>query len=105
MVLLADVLGGTVCFRVGATGAEVAGGIEGLGGGKVWARDGLDGNEEEDVDDLIDEADRDGPRWEATIAARSVRLTKRLNSYLSGIVIHWSVSAWSCQSRRNTYRE
>lgn len=89
----ADALGGTVCVRVGAAGAEVAGGIEGLAGGKVWVRDGLDGNDEEDVDDLRDEADRDGPRWEATTAARSMRLTKRLNSYLSGGIIHYSVSA------------
>jgi len=80
---------------VGAAGAEVAGGIDGLAGGKKCVRDGLDGNDEEDVDDLTDEADRDGPRWEATIAARSMRLTKRLNSYLSGSVIHWSASAWS----------
>jgi len=35
MVVLADVLGGTVSVRVGAAGAEVAGGIDGLGGGKV----------------------------------------------------------------------
>ena len=80
---LADVLGGIVCVRVGAAGAEAAGGIEDLGGGKVRVRVGLDGKEE-DVDDLIDEADRDGPRWEATTADRFVRLTKRLNSYLSG---------------------
>jgi len=84
MVVLVDVLGGIVSVRVGAAGAEVAGGIDGFGGGKVVRfRVGLGGNEE-DVDDLTDEADRDGPRWEATTAARSVRLTKRLNSYLSG---------------------
>ena len=86
MVLLADVLGGIVCVPVGTAGAEAAGGIEDLGGGKVRVRvrDGLDGKEDEDVDDLIEEADRDGPRWEATIADRSERLIKRLNSYLSG---------------------
>jgi hypothetical protein len=77
-----------------------------LGGGKVRVRVrvGLDGKEDEDVDDLIEEADRDGPRWEATIADRSVRLIKRLNSYLSGSG-HWSVSAWRLQSKRTTYRE
>lgn len=105
MVSLADVLGGIVCVRVGAAGAEAAEGIEDLGGGKVRVRvrDGLDGKEEE-VGDLpvIDEADRDGPRWEATTADRFVRLTKRLNSYLSG---SWSVSAWRRLSRRITYRE
>ena len=105
MVVLADALDGTVCVRVGAAGAEVVGGIEGLAGGKVWVRDGLDGNDEEDVDDLTDEADRDGPRWEATIAARSMRLKKRLNSYLSGSVIHWSVSGSIIRSKRITYRE
>jgi hypothetical protein len=61
-VVLTDALGGIVCVRAGAAGAEVAGGIEGLDGGKTWVRDGLDGNDEEDVDDLTDEADRDGPR-------------------------------------------
>lgn len=101
MVVLADALDGTVSVRVGAAGAEVAGGIVGLAGGKKWARDGLDGKDEEDVDDLRDEADLDGPRWEATTAARSMRLTKRLNSYLSGGGTHWLVSARSCQSERD----
>jgi hypothetical protein len=35
MVVLADVLGGTVSVRVGAAGTEVAAGIDGLGGGTV----------------------------------------------------------------------
>jgi hypothetical protein len=102
MVSLA-VLGGIVCVRVGAAGAEAAEGIEDLGGGKVRVRDGLDGKEEE-VGDLlaIDEADRDGPRWEATTADRFVRLIKRLNSYLPA---SWSVSAWRRLSKRITYRE
>jgi len=91
MVSLADVLSGIVCVRVGAAGAEAAGGIEDLGGGKVRVRVGLDGKEE-DVDDLIDEADRDGPRWEATTADRFVRLTKRLNSYLSRMNFSTSLS-------------
>jgi hypothetical protein len=52
MVVLSDALDGTVWVRVGAAGAEVAGGFEGLAGGKVWVREGLHGNDEEDVDDL-----------------------------------------------------
>ena len=35
MVVLVDVLEGTVSVRVGATGAEATGGIDGFGGGKV----------------------------------------------------------------------
>jgi hypothetical protein len=35
MVVLADVLGNIVSARVGAAGAEVVGGIDGLGGGNV----------------------------------------------------------------------
>jgi len=61
MAVPAAAPGGIVDVRVGATGAEVAGGMEGFVGGNVWDLDGLD-NEEEDVDDLRDEADRDGPR-------------------------------------------
>jgi hypothetical protein len=61
-VVLAGALGGIVGVRVGAAGAEIAGGSEGLDDCNVWDRDGLRGIEEEDVDDLIDAADRDGPR-------------------------------------------
>jgi len=61
-VVLAGALSGIVGVRVGAAGAEVAGGSEGLADCDVWDRDGLRGNEEEDVDDFIDEADREGPR-------------------------------------------
>jgi len=35
MVVLADVRAGTVSVRVGVAGNEVAGGIDGLGGGKL----------------------------------------------------------------------
>lgn len=35
MVVLADVLGGPVSVRVGAGGAEDAGGIDGLASGKI----------------------------------------------------------------------
>jgi hypothetical protein len=48
--------------RVGATGAEVAGGSEGLDAGNVWDRDEFSGDGELDLRDLTDAADRDGPR-------------------------------------------
>lgn len=61
-MVLAGALGGIVGVRVGAAGAEVAGGSEGLADCDAWDRDGFRGMEEEDVDDFIEEADRDGPR-------------------------------------------
>jgi hypothetical protein len=48
--------------RVGAAGAEVAGGREGLAAGNVWDRDEFSGDGEVDLRDLTDAADRDGPR-------------------------------------------
>jgi hypothetical protein len=62
MVVVACAPGGIVCVRVGAAGAEGAGGSEGMAECDVWDRDGLCGIEEEDVDDRRDAADRDGPR-------------------------------------------
>jgi hypothetical protein len=83
---------GASCDRVdardGSAGAETEGGIEGLGSGNVWDSGGFDGVDEEEDDNLIDAADREGPSFAATIADRSASdrfpsLTKRLNSYLS----------------------
>jgi len=62
MVVLVGALSGTVGARGGAAGAEVVEGSEDLDEGNVWARDGLGGNDGEDVADLWDPADRDGPR-------------------------------------------
>lgn len=61
-MVLAGALGGIVGARVGAAGAEVAAGSEGLADCNVWDRVGLRGNEEEDVEDFKEAADRDGPR-------------------------------------------
>jgi len=62
MVVRAGALGGAVGTRVGTAGAEAVEGSEGLDEGAVWARDGLGGNDGEDVADRWDPADRDGPR-------------------------------------------
>lgn len=59
--MLAGTFVGNVGTRAGAAGAEVAGVREGLVGGSVWDRNGLD-NDDSDADDLTDEADREGPR-------------------------------------------
>lgn len=61
-MVLAVALGGIVDVRVGAAGAEGAGGSEGLADSDVWDRDGLRGIKGEDVDERRDAADRDGPR-------------------------------------------
>lgn len=61
-MVLVGALGGIVGVRVGAAGADVAGGSEGLVAGNVWDRDELDGDVEIDLNDLVDAADRDGPR-------------------------------------------
>jgi hypothetical protein len=58
--MAAGALGDTIGVLVSTAGAQVAGGNEGLAGGNVWDRVGLGGNE--DVDDMTDAADRDGPR-------------------------------------------
>ena len=52
-------LGGSVGERKAVVGAEMAGGREGLVGGSVWDRNGL---ENDDTEDLTDEAEREGPR-------------------------------------------
>lgn len=60
--MLVGALDGIVGVRVGAAGADVAGGSEGLVAGNVWDRDEPDGDVEMDLNDLTDAADRDGPR-------------------------------------------
>jgi hypothetical protein len=47
---------------VGAAGAEVVGGSDGLVAGSVWDRDELCLEGEVDLNDLTDAADREGPR-------------------------------------------